>query len=96
MAFVLSRWKKSRRGEAINHEERVPKKTPIVITRAKVKIELPPRIRSAKRTRRVVPEVIDVRLRVAFKAPLMIFGVGKWSPDSSRMRSKIMIVSFSE
>ena len=55
-------------GDAIYQDESVPKKTPIVMTRAKLKIEEPPRMTRAIKTKRVVPDVIVVRLRVAFRA----------------------------
>ena len=59
-------------GEAINREERVPKITPIVMTIAKPNIVDPPKIINAINTKSVVPEVMEVLLRVVFKAWLMI------------------------
>ena len=56
----------------MNHDETVPKTTPNVITRAKLKIDAPPKDKSATRTKRVVPDVIVVRLSVAFNARLTV------------------------
>ena len=71
--FPSSRpWKKSIKGDAIYQEESVPKMTPIVITKAKLKIEGPPKITRASNTRSVVPDVIVVRLNVAFSEWLTI------------------------
>ena len=54
------------------HEERVPKKTPMVITRAKLKMLEPPRRTRATSTRSVVPDVMVVRLSVVLSAELTV------------------------
>ncbi len=85
-------------GEAINQDERVPKNTPMVITRAKLKIEDPPKTTNAMRTSNVVPEVIVVRLKVELRAQLTMSAILRplGTLISSRIRSKMMIVSLSE
>jgi hypothetical protein len=65
-------WKYRRTGDAMKRDESVPTTTPIVMTKEKAKIDFPPKNTNARRTSKVVPEVINVRLNVTFKAWLMI------------------------
>ena len=78
--------------------ENVPVTTPAKSTKAKALIAPPPNRNSDPVASRVVPEVIIVRLSVLLIAPFMISVnvPGKFSFKSSRMRSKITIVSLIE
>ena len=79
-------------------EEKVPTSTPIVITRVNSKMAEPPKKRRANNTRSVVPEVRSVLPKVAFMARLITSENESFlkTVKSSRILSKIMMVSFRE
>ena len=81
----------------MNTEESVPNRTPIVITKEKLKMVGPPKNTSANKATNVVSEVSEVRLKVMLMAWLTIsvYELLRMRSRSSRIRSKIMIVSLS-
>lgn len=57
-------------GEATNKEENVPKITPSIIAKEKLRMESPPNIKMQSNTNRVLNEVFTVRDRVVFNDEL--------------------------
>ena len=63
-------WKNNMSGDAIKSDDNVPKITPIVITKAKLKIVEPPNATKAVSANNVVRDVIVVLLKVVLRASL--------------------------
>src|SRR5690606_18600657 len=71
-SFTLSSLIKSTTiGEAMKSDEYVPIITPIINANTKPRIDSPPKINMAKRTKKVVMEVLIVRDSVLFNARLI-------------------------